>query len=129
MPDIIEVGKFYDDDKRKRRVRQELRKLQKIIKTLDEDKKTLCGPLIENIAFSVVQMEELRLLIARDGYYEEYQNGKNQKGIKKSVASDLMIQVGKNYSMYLQRFKDFLPPGAANGDSLTEWNKKHELHT
>jgi len=82
-------------------------------------------PLIDNIAFCIVQLEELRELIKRDGYYEVYRNGQNQAGLKKSIASDLIIQVGKNYSMYLKQFREMLPGGIADGDPFEKWNREN----
>ena len=121
----IGTGQFFTDEVREKKIKKEIRKLNKITKHLDDGRKSLCSPLIMSIAFSIVQMEELRALLKRDGYYEKYQNGANQSGLKKSIASDMLISVGKNYSMYLQRFKDFLPAQTATGDALADWDNKH----
>jgi len=122
---VIGTGQFFTEEVREKMIKKEVRALKKITKHLDDGKKHLCGPLITSIAFSIVQMEELRLLLKRDGYYEKYQNGANQSGMKKSIASDMLISVGKNYSMFLQRFKDFLPVGNIVTDKLADWDKKH----
>ncbi|MCU7522513.1 MAG: hypothetical protein HF308_15325 [Ignavibacteria bacterium] len=120
------VGKFFDDLTRTKKINREKRKLNSIIKQLDEDTKKICGPLIDNIAFAIVQLEELRELIKRDGYYETYFNGENQKGLKKSIAADLQIQVGKNYSMFLKQLREILPPGTAGGDELDKWKAQNK---
>ena len=123
----MQDGKFFEDFMRDEKILKEKRKLNKTIRTLSKDKKILCAPLIDNIAFSVVQMEELRELIKRDGYYETYQNGENQKGLKKSIAADLIIQVGKNYSMFLGRLREIIPEGSVGGDALEQYVRQTKL--
>jgi len=122
---LVEDGKFFTDEERVTKIKREKNKLKRLIKELPIDTKILSLPLIDNIAFSVVQLEELRELIKRDGYYEIYTNGKNQQGLKKSIASDLIISVGKNYNMYLKQFREMLPGGVADGDPFEKWNREH----
>lgn len=123
----MEIGKFYDDLLREEKIKIEIRKLNKVIKNLPKEKKILCKPLIDNIAFNVIQTEELRELIKRDGYYETYQNGENQTGIKKSVASDLLVQIQKNYSMLLGRLEEIIPDGTSGGDALEQFIRENKL--
>lgn len=123
----LENGKFFTDEERDEKIKKEFRKLKKIIKNLDKDKKNVAMPLIENIAFCIVQLEELRAIVKRDGYFEKYQNGANQHGFKKSVASDMINQVGKTYSTLLGRLKDFLPMNGDGGDLIALFEKKYKL--
>lgn len=124
---LVEHGKFFTDEEREKKIKTELRKLKKLIKNLDKDKKNVAMPLIENIAFCVVQLEELRAIVKRDGYFEKYQNGANQHGFKKSVASDMINQVGKTYTTLLGRLKDFLPMSGEGYDLIAAFEKKHKL--
>lgn len=123
----LDTGKFFTDEDRELKITKEFRKLKKIIKHLDKDKKNIAIPLIENIAFCIIQLEELRAIVKRDGYFERYQNGANQSGMKKSVASDMIIQVGKNYATLLGRLKDFLPMSEGNGDMIAIFERKYKL--
>ena len=120
-------GKIFTDLEREQKISKEFRKLKKIIKNLDKDRKMLAIPLIENIAFCIIQLEELRAVVKRDGYFEKYQNGANQHGFKKSVASDMLISVGKNYATLLGRLKEFLPMGDSELDALLIFERKHKL--
>ena len=122
---LTEDGKFFSNEERTKKIKKEKNKLKKLIKDLPTDTVILSIPLIDNISFCVVQLEELRELIKRDGYYEIYTNGKNQVGLKKSIASDLIISVGKNYNMYLKQFREMLPGGIADGDPFEKWNRDH----
>lgn len=69
--------------------------------------------VLENLAaeagFMKVQLAGLKKKIKKDGWEEEYQNGANQKGIKKSIAGDTYNQLFKNYSICLQKISDLLP--------------------
>ena len=123
----LDNGKFFTDEERELKITKEFRKLKKIIKHLDKDKKNIAMPLIENIAFCIIQLEELRAIVKRDGYFERYQNGANQHGFKKSVASDMINQVGKTYTTLLGRLKDFLPMTGDSGDLIALFEKKYKL--
>src|SRR5690554_284002 len=118
-------NKFYTEEEREKKIKKELRKLKKLIKELDENKKQLCRTLIENIAYTSVQLEELKEMIKRDGYFDFYQNGKNQWGTKQSVASGLYLNVGKLYNTYLKQFREILPESIGGNDLLKEWAEKH----
>lgn len=104
-----DVSKFYDDLERKKLYRRELNRFKKILKELSPDNLKASMSLCENLAFNVVMLKELREIINRDGYSEIYMNGKNQTGIKRTVASDLLISAQKNYSMLFKQFRDLMP--------------------
>ncbi len=122
-----EDGKFFFDEERLLKIKKERNKLRRLVKDLDKETKVISYPLIDNIAFCVIQLEELRELIKRDGYYEVYKNGEFQQGLKKSIASDLIIQVGKNYNMYLKQFREMLPGGVGDGDQFEKWKKENTI--
>lgn len=120
------VSKFYDDETRHKLYRKEFNKLRRICKTLDDDQKKVALPLCENLAFCVVMLKELREIINRDGYSEVYVNGKNQTGIKRTVASDLLIAIQKNYAMLLKQFKDLLP-STIQFDDMDAWERANSI--
>lgn len=120
------VSKFYDDETRHKLYRKEFNKLRRICKTLDDDQKKVALPLCENLAFCVVMLKELREIINRDGYSEVYVNGKNQTGIKRTVASDLLIAIQKNYAMLLKQFKDLLP-STIQLDDMDAWERANSI--
>lgn len=121
-----EDNTFFTEEERNRKIRKELRKLKKLIRDLSDDKKTLCQTLIENMAYTSVQLEELKEIIKRDGYFDKYQNGENQWGTKQSVASGLYLNVGKTYNMYLKQFREMLPEGVGGNDILQEFREKYK---
>jgi hypothetical protein len=121
-----ETGKFFTDEEREGRIKREYVKLKKIIKSLTPEKKVLVDNLIKNIAFCIVELEELSELIKRDGFFETYRNGENQYGLKKSIAQDIMLQTGKLYSTYLGRLEIYLPDETDDGDDFNKFKKKQK---
>lgn len=65
--------------------------------------------LIDNAAFMAASLEELRMIINVKGYTEVYQNGENQKGIKKSAEVDIYNNLSKNYMSIMKQLLDLLP--------------------
>ena len=116
---------FTDEDKAKK-IKEEVKKLSSIMKELSAAQQVVCYPLIENIAFCVVHLEELRLMLLRDGFYERYKNGKNQYGNHETQASKQYAAVGKLYTNYLKKLKEYLPLGLSVKDELESFKKKHK---
>jgi hypothetical protein len=52
---------------------------------------------------------ELREIINKKGYTEEYQNGANQSGTKKCSEVEIYIQLSKNYMSIIKQLTDLLP--------------------
>jgi hypothetical protein len=117
---------FYENDEREKLFKKHLRKLRKIIKNLPIEKKSVCENIIKNIAMCSVQLDELNEMINRDGFFQQYKNGENQWGLKRSITFDAMLQVGKLYASYLQRLESYMPEGDAPGDALTKFKKNQE---
>jgi hypothetical protein len=116
---------FFTDEQREKQIKKEKKKLVDISKGLTPYKKILCDTLIENIAFCVVQLEELRELIKANGYIEQYKNGENQYGYKESTLNKQYISTGKIYATYLSKLKDFIAETDNGGDSLDDYDKSH----
>ena len=51
---------------------------------------------------------ELRTIIAEKGYTEEYQNGANQKGVKKSAEIEIYNTMIKNYMAVIKQLTELL---------------------
>lgn len=116
---------FYTEDEREKRISDENAKLLKAMTSLNKDKLVIVKPIIENISFCIVQMEELRKLISKAGYVEAYQNGKNQFGTKESIYNKQYINVAKIYNALLQRLNGFVPSLAPQKDDLDDFDKNN----
>lgn len=106
-----------DEEKKK-----ELRKLKKIFKNIDKNKKETVEKLVESAAFMAVELRELENYISENGVTEEYCNGKNQYGIKKSSQVEVYNTMIKNYSSVIKQLCDLVPgdssPLSPNGNEL-----------
>lgn len=89
--------------------KKEKRKLTAIYKKLDKDTKKSVEHLVEEAAFMAASLCELREIINEKGYTEEYQNGANQKGIKKCSEVEIYNTMIKNYMSAIKQLTDLLP--------------------
>ena len=87
----------------------EKRKLHGIFSKLETNTKKSVSSLVDEAAFMAASLYELRRIINEKGYTEEYQNGENQKGVKKCSEVDIYIQLEKNYAAVIKQLTDLLP--------------------
>lgn len=106
---MAEFEQIYTDKQRKTKIKKEQKRLEDILKNIDTSKKKTVEKLIEDAAFMAVTLEETRQIIARDGVIEVYQNGENQKGIKKSSAVEVYDKMLNTYSKVIKQLCDLIP--------------------
>lgn len=100
---------IWTEDERTAKIKKEQKRLNKIFTNIEEDKKQTVAGLIKNASFQIVMLEEVSLIIKRDGYVDEYQNGENQKGLKKSAAVEVYDKALNTYSKIIKQLCDLLP--------------------
>lgn len=100
---------IYTKEQREALIKKELSRLSKILVDLDKSKKTVFDKLIKEAAFLAITLEETRLIIVRDGVIEEYQNGANQRGLKKSSAVEVYDKTINTYSKIIDQINKLLP--------------------
>ena len=111
---------------------EKIKKRKKVLKILKEkfkkigdNKLKIVEKLIESAAFMAVELEEMENIIAIKGVTEEYQNGENQKGIKKSATVEVYNTMMKNYTSVIKQLCDLLPadefPPSKSGDSILDF--------
>lgn len=81
-------------------VNAEIKRLTKIFKKSEasESKIKAAKELILNISFMSVELSFLREAISKNGVIEEYKNGENQWGRKKSAEIDVYNTTLKNFA-------------------------------
>lgn len=101
---------------KEKRIRKEIAKLKRNWKKKgqipDELTKKLmdfCMPIIQNLAFMTVTLEDLKEEINRDGCTVEYKNGENQYGTKKNPAVETYNTMIKNYTVLYKQLFDMIP--------------------
>ena len=106
------MGNFesiYTDKQRKAKIKKEQQRLEAIFEKMETNKRKTVEKLIENAAFMAVTLEETRQIVARDGVVEAYQNGENQKGVKKSAAVEVYDKMMNTYSKVIKQLCDLIP--------------------
>lgn len=107
-----------------KKILTELDKLRDIFKDIDEDKRGIVDRLIENAAFMSEELTKLQEYIREHGCTEEYQNGANQFGKKKSSEVDVYNTMIKNYSSVIRQLIDLLPTKSKEADELLSFIKR-----
>ena len=103
---------IYTEKERNNKIKRELKKLKAIFSDIGEKNRGTVERLIENAAFLAVTLEETQKIINRDGVIEEYQNGENQRGMKKSSAVEVYDKSMNTYSKVIKQLCDLLPKEA-----------------
>ena len=101
--------KTYADMTKEEIIAAEKRKLSGIYSRLESKTKKSVSSLIDNAAFMAASLYELHRDINAAGYTEEYHNGANQTGVKRSAKVDIYIQVEKNYASVIKQLTALLP--------------------
>lgn len=109
LGDFADLCSVWSEKERSDRIRKENCRLRKIFKNIPEDKFKTIEKLIVDAAFLAVTLEETRLMISRDGIIEEYQNGANQSGKKKSSAVEVYDKFLNTYIKVIKQLCDCLP--------------------
>lgn len=78
-------------------------------KSIDEDKLNIALDLVKDIAYMTVKTAELKKDVDTYGMVEEYQNGANQRGRKKSAAFEAYLNMTKQKSALIKQLTDLLP--------------------
>lgn len=104
------------DKEKEKRIKREIAKLKrnwtkKGQKPDELTKKLLefCMPIIQNVAFMTVTLEDLKTEINQDGCTVEYKNGENQWGTKKNPAVETYNTMIKNYTVLYKQLFDMIP--------------------
>lgn len=105
------------------RIKKEKKRLEKIVADLDPNKLETVKALIDRAAFITVSIQDIEDELLRSGWTEEYQNGANQQGVKKSAAADVHISLTKNLTAILKQLVEIVPP-AQRKSKLEELRNK-----
>ena len=95
------------------RITDEYKRLREIYNKVQGNKLRLVLKLISRAAFMSAALTDLENYLAKHGYTEEYQNGANQSGKKKSSEVEVYNTMVKNYSSIIKQLTDLLPDDSA----------------
>lgn len=102
----------YEGKSKEEIIKAEKRKLSGIYTRIDKKTKKSVDSLMDEAAFMAASLYELRKIIDDKGYTEEYQNGANQKGVKKCSEVEIYNTMIKNYASIVKQLTDLIPKEA-----------------
>lgn len=114
-------------------IKKEEDRLNEIFKDIDEKKKRTVKSLISSAAFMAISIKELEGIINVKGYTEEYQNGANQRGVKKCSEVEIYNNMIKNHMSCIKQLTDLLPKNnqasnnAGDGDDFDVFLQEKDL--
>lgn len=85
------------------------RQILSSLKAADPDRVKLNNTLIDEAATYAATITEINMLIQRDGVVDQYQNGENQWGTKKSVPAELKPKYTQIYQSLVKQLSGLLP--------------------
>ena len=97
------------DVSKDKRIEEELNRLSIFFEELDENKKAIVSPLLQNAAFMKITLEDLQEKINEEGVVDIYQNGANQYGTKQSATLQSYNSLIKNYASVMKTLEQMLP--------------------
>ena len=122
--EITENESNFTQIEKDKMIKKEVLKLRRIYKDLDKEKFDTVFSLIEEAAFMLVTLKDLKQTINRVGSISKYQNGENQWGTKKSPEIEIYNTMIKNHMAIIKQLSDLLTkvnnPGGV-GDDLEEF--------
>lgn len=111
-----------DIEHRKKLVQAELRKLRDITKdSIPDDKRKVVMPLLANLAFLKVKLDESRADLLGEKIYTEYDNGGGQTGIREHPGFSAYNKLLTTYARAIKQLADMMPSGSAAADQLIDY--------
>lgn len=106
-------------------LKKEIKRIEKLLKNKGVDEKVLKlnSELIYQTAFMGLQLKKLANDIEMNGVTEEYKNGENQFGRKKSTSADVYGTMIKSYMTAQKQLNDLIPKdnNADNDDGFDDF--------
>lgn len=103
------------------RMRKEFDRLIALYRKAPKNKLKLAKKLAVRAAFMAITLDDLEVDISKEGVTEEYKNGANQKGVKKSSKVEVYNVMVKNFSSVIKQLADLL--GLGNGGGGDEFDR------
>ena len=110
----------YEGKTKEEIIKSEKRKLTGICSKIEKKTKKAVESLIDEAAFMAASLYELRKIIEEKGYTEEYQNGANQKGVKKTSEIEIYNTMIKNYMATVKQLTDLIPKDAGKPEQADD---------
>jgi glutamine phosphoribosylpyrophosphate amidotransferase len=114
-------GEILENKGKDSRIAKEVKRISLLLKDSDKNRLNAAKPLIQNAAFMAITLADLQDIINIKGCVEEYQNGANQKGFKKTSEVEVYNVMIKNYASVTKQISEMVPSGKTNGSELLDF--------
>lgn len=84
-------------------------KIEEAIQNLPDNKKQIAEKLLSKAQFMNGELEKLQDILMVKGWTEEYKNGANQHGIKKSSEGEVYSTLIKSFNATMKQIADMIP--------------------
>lgn len=122
-----EVEKIDEQNEKQKKIAEVIEQMQDFTKSCESlQQKILVRNLIKQYAFVVISMDELSDIISQRDFVEEYKNGENQFGFKKSAYVDCYNDLTKTLAKLNSELIKTVPKGSINKDMLEAFNAKFD---
>ena len=99
-------------------------KTKKLVEELPDSKRERAAKLLIKLEFMNEEIDKLQAILKEKGWVEQYQNGANQFGLKKSSEGEVYMNLMKTYNSTLRSLNDMLPDDVSTQDELEQWLDK-----
>ncbi|MBO7670719.1 MAG: hypothetical protein J6S60_09045 [Oscillospiraceae bacterium] len=98
---------------RKKRITTEFRRISAALESVPTDRRTAAEKLMQEAAYMTEIIADAKEEIDAHGIIEEYQNGENQFGRKKSPAVEIYDRAVNSYAKVIKQLTDLMPDKSA----------------
>lgn len=107
---------------KEKRVASELNKLRRITKdAIPDEKRNVIMPLLANLAFLKVKLDDSRRGLLYEDIYTEYDNGGGQTGLREHPGFSAYNKLFTTFSRGVKQLTDMMPSGTAAADALADF--------
>lgn len=107
---------------KQKRVESELKKLREITKdAIPDEKRKVVMPLLANVAFLKVKLDDARNELLYEDIYTEYDNGGGQTGLREHPGFSAYNKLLTTFSRMIRQLTDMMPQGSTEADALVDF--------
>lgn len=104
------------------RIKKEIKRLDKIFKDVEENRKKTVEGLIKRAAFMRVSLEDFEEDLNENGFTESFRQGEKQEPYqRKRPAAELYNAMNTSYQKIIKQLTDLLPTDNKEGDELLDF--------
>ena len=106
---------------KEKRIAKELARISVYVEKVDANQRAMIQPLLQNVAFMAITLQDLQAEINNEGATEEYRNGNSQYGMKPSAGLQAYNAMIKNYAAVIKALSQLLPKMDMGGNKLSKF--------